>query len=142
MILPAVLSNPYHRSRIILILAATLLTLGANCAGMLLGITAVLSHLLYFPIILVSYWYPRRGLFFSIAITAIYGFLSFLYVPSDSLLDIFTISRMALLIIVGAVVSLLAKNLAKSEQQLNDIIEFLPDATFAIDNKGNVEPGR
>lgn len=135
---PALLNIPYHRTRIIIILAATILTLGANLAGFLIGVTAVLSHLLYLPIVLAAYWYPRRGLFFSVAVTAVYALLIILYIPQESVLDIITLSRMALLIVVGGVVSLLAMNLAQSEQQLHDIIEFLPDATFAIDREGKV----
>jgi PAS domain S-box-containing protein len=130
------LSGNVHRNRILLIGATTLVTLGINLFGMMAGFTVVLSHLLYFPIILASYWYPRRGLLFSVAITAIYGLLIFLYVPSDSLLNLITLSRMAILIVVGGVVALLSWNLSRSEQQLQDIIEFLPDATFAIDKDG------
>lgn len=134
----ALLKNPVHRQRILLIAAATILTLGANLAGMLLGFTIVLSHFLYFPLILTSYWYPRRGLIFAIAVTAVYGLLLILFGPAGSLIDPVTLSRMAILIMVGGVVAFLSKNLAKSEQQLHDIIEFLPDATFAVDREGRV----
>lgn len=134
----SLLANPLHRSRIIILAVITLVTLGANLAGMFLGITVVLSHLLYFPIILTAYWYPRRGLIFSLILTALYGLFVVLFAPAGSLLDIIPLSGMATLVIVGWVVALLAKNLAQSEQQLNDIIEFLPDATFAIDREGKV----
>lgn len=134
----ALVKNPLHRNRILAILLLSFVTLGANLFGMITGITVVLSHLLYFPIILASYWYPRRGLAFSIIITALYGTLIFLYAPASSFLDVFTLSRMAMLVIIGGVVAILAKNLARSEQQLHDIIEFLPDATFAIDREGTI----
>lgn len=134
----ALINNPVHRNRILAILALSIVTMGANLLGMLSGITIVLSHLLYFPIILASYWYPRRGLLFSIIITVLYGTLIFLYAPASSFLDLFTLSRMAMLVIIGGIVAILAKNLARSEQQLHDIIEFLPDATFAIDREGKI----
>lgn len=134
----ALFNNPVHRNRILAILVLSLVTLGANLFGMISGVTIVLSHLLYFPIILASYWYPRRGLAFSILITALYGTLIFHYAPASSFLDLFTLSRMAMLVIIGGVVAILAKNLARSEQQLHDIIEFLPDATFAIDREGRI----
>jgi PAS domain S-box-containing protein len=134
----SVFSNPVHRNRLLIIAGLTLVTLGANLIGMMAGFTVVLSHLLVFPIILAAYWYPRRGLLFSIAITAIYAILAMIYIPSASLIDLVTLSRIALLIVVGGVVSLLAKNLAQSGQQLHDIIEFLPDATFAIDKDGKI----
>jgi len=132
------LNNPLHRNRILVILVLALVTIGANLFGMLTGVTVVLSHLLYFPIILAAYWYPRRGLLFSVILTAIYGALIVLYAPAEPLFDIVTLSRMAILVIIGGVVSILSKNLARSEQQLHDIIEFLPDATFAIDQDGKI----
>jgi PAS domain S-box-containing protein len=134
----SLLSSPVHRIRILILAVLTLTTLGMNLFGMISGFTVVLSHLLYFPIILASYWYPRRGLFFSVAITAVYGILVFLYVPSDSFLNLITLTRMALLVIVGSIVALLSWDLSRSEQQLQDIIEFLPDATFAVDKEGKI----
>ena len=135
---PSVLSNPVDRTRISAIASVSVLTLGINLFGMLQGFTIVLSHLLYFPIILASYWYPRRGFLFAVAITAVYGTMVVLFATAESVLDPVALSRMAILIIVGAAVALLSRNLARSEQQLHDIIEFLPDATFAIDREGRV----
>jgi len=130
--------DPIHRSRILAIAAMSIITLGINLFGMIQGFTVVLSHFLYFPIILAGYWYPRRGLLFAVAITAVYGVLVYLLVPLAPLFDFVTLSRMAILVIVGGVVSLLSWNLSRSEQQLQDIIEFLPDALFAIDREGTV----
>jgi len=130
--------DPRNRNRILAIAALTVITLGINLLGMIQGFTVVLSHFLYFPIILAGYWYPRRGLLFSLAITGVYGILVFLLVPPAPLFDFVTLSRMAILVIVGGVVSLLSWNLSRSEQQLQDIIEFLPDPLFAIDREGNV----
>ncbi|MCK9579904.1 MAG: PAS domain S-box protein [Methanoregula sp.] len=121
-----------------LILVLSLVTIGANLFGMIAGITLVLSHLLYFPIILASYWYPRRGLLFAFVITSIYALLVVLFAPAEPLLNIITLSRLAILVLVGGIVALLARNLAQSEQQLHDIIDFLPDATFAIDREGKI----
>jgi PAS domain S-box-containing protein len=135
----SVLSSPVHRNRLLILAGTTLVTLGANIIGLIAGITTVLSHLLVFPIILAAYWYPRRGLLFSVALTACYAILVFVSGQAGSLMDLITtLSRIVLLIVVGGVVSLLAKNLAQSEQQLHDIIEFLPDATFAIDKDGKI----
>jgi signal transduction histidine kinase len=116
----------------------TLVTLGMNLFGILIGLTAVLSHLLYFPVILTSYWYPRRGLAFSLAIAIVFAAMVLLIVPFDLLLTIATVTRAAILVLVGCVVAFLSWHLARSEQELLDIIEFLPDATFAIDKDGKI----
>jgi PAS domain S-box-containing protein len=93
----------------------------------------------YFPIILASYWYPKKGLLFSVGIASAYGIMAFSLIPAvDPSLIIATAIRMAFFILIGGIVALLSLRLRESEQQLHDIIEFLPDATFAIDTHGRV----
>ncbi|MFA4876840.1 MAG: PAS domain S-box protein [Methanoregula sp.] len=130
--------DPVHYNRILALLLLTVITLGVNLFGIVYGLTAVLSHLLYLPTILASYWYPRRGLVFSAGIAVLYGILVLLFVPLDTMTGIATITRMAIIMLVGCVVAILSLNLAESEQKLQDIIEFLPDAVFAIDREGKV----
>lgn len=132
------LSHPVHRKRIVILAILTALTLGVNLLGILAGLTVVLSHLLYFPIILATYWYPKRGLILSVLIAAIFFCMVFFAYPVDLLLALATVSRSVILVLVGCVVAFLSWNLARSEQQLQDIIEFLPDATFAIDHEGKI----
>ncbi|MDD5142424.1 PAS domain S-box protein [Methanoregula sp.] len=134
----SVISHPTQKNRILLLSTVTACTLAVNLFGILAGLTAVLSHLLYFPIILASYWYPRRGLSFSLLVAALFALQVILFAPLDLVLGLATITRCAILVLVGCVVSLLSWNLAQSEKQLQDIIEFLPDATFAIDKEGKI----
>jgi len=134
----SVISHPTQKNRIFLLAIVTACTLVINLFGILAGLTAVLSHLLYFPIILASYWYPRRGLSFSFLVAALFALQVVLFAPLDLMLGLATITRCAILVLVGCVVSLLSWNLAQSEKQLQDIIEFLPDATFAIDKEGKI----
>jgi len=133
-----ILAHPVHRRRILLIAVLTVLMFGVNIFGVMAGMNAVLYPLLCFPVILASYWYPRRGLAFSVGISVLYGILLVFYVPHDLMEGIVTLSQVALLIMIGGVVSALSWNLSKSEQQLLEIIEFLPDATFAIDRNGRI----
>lgn len=134
----AIITHPIHRKRILLLFIVTVLTFGVNFIGMITGIREIVSPLFYIPVILTSYWYPRRGLVFSIGISALYGLILFLYTPPDTMEWIVFLVRMALVILIGVVVALLSWNLLKFEQQLSDIIEFLPDATFAIDQEGRI----
>ncbi|MBN1432938.1 MAG: GNAT family N-acetyltransferase [Methanomicrobiaceae archaeon] len=129
----------FQRRRILILLILTILTIGINLAGILMGITIVLAHLMYFPIILAAYWYPKRCYPFLIFIAMIYGLLiTSVYYPPDITLIVSTISRVLIFTLIGVIVSLLSFKLRKSEQQLNEIIEFLPDATFAINKDGFV----
>jgi PAS domain-containing protein len=134
----ALLVHPFHRNRILALISLTVVTLVLNLIGIVNNFTVVFPHLLYFPVILASYWYPRRGLVFSIGIASLYGIASFLLLPLDVLAGMVIVTRIVILVLVGGVVSFLSWNLARSEQQLQDIIEFLPDATFAIDREGRI----
>ncbi|HOF95622.1 MAG TPA: PAS domain S-box protein [Methanoculleus sp.] len=129
-----------RRNRTATVAGLTVLTLGGSLFGMILGAPANLipALLLSIPIILASYWYPRRGTLFSACIAAAYTVTAFLFSPPVAHLALSVLPRAALLILVGGVVAFLSTRLRESEQQMNQIIEFLPDATFAIDLEGRV----
>lgn len=131
-------TQPLRRNRFWALSALTIIVIAVNAITLNEGISVVFSHLLYFPIILAGYWYPRKGILFSVGIAAIYGAMALLFGPKEQFIEIFIVLRCAFLIIVGTAISYLSSNLRVSEQQLHDIIEFLPDATFAIDRSGKV----
>jgi PAS domain S-box-containing protein len=132
------ISSPFTRTRALTLAVATVIALGVNVVGIFSGITILLSHVIYIPIILAGYWFPRRGLLFSTFIAVAYGVLIALIMPLDLLLIISTLFRMAFFILIGGVVSFLSSKLRASEQQLHEIIEFLPYPTFAVNRKGLV----
>jgi PAS domain S-box-containing protein len=132
------LSNPVSRNRLLGITGVTVLTVILNLLGLIAGVTVVLPHLFYIPIILAGYWFPRKGIPFSVLIAVLYGVLVFSFPLAGTDAGIATLSRMVIFVVIGGVVSLLSLRLSESEQQLNDIIEFLPDATFAIDREGRI----
>lgn len=131
-------SSPFTRKRLITLAIVTIIALGVNIAGMITGITVLLSHVIYIPIILAAYWFPRRGLVFSTLISVTYGALIALILPLDLLLIVSSLFRMTFFILIGGVVSYLSAKLRESEQQLHEIIEFLPYPTFAINRNGVV----
>ncbi|MFA5268502.1 MAG: GNAT family N-acetyltransferase [Methanoregula sp.] len=131
-------TQPSRRNRFWTFTGLTLLVITVNGITLSEGVSVVFSHLFYLPIILAGYWYPRKGILFSCGIAAIYGVMAMVLGPLELLREITIVSRIAIFIIVGTAVSYLSMNLRKSEQQLHDIIEFLPNATFAIDREGMV----
>lgn len=132
------LADPIERRRIIIVGVAAILALSANITGFLYGITTVLPHLLYFPIIIAGYWYPRRGPLVAFLIAIIYCIPAYLLIPQDLFTTASIITRGTVYVIIGVIISLLAIRMKQSEQKLHDLIEFLPDATFAIDRNGAV----
>lgn len=130
------------RNRIAIIAGIAVLTLGGNLLAMVLGTPESLLPLptlpLTIPIIIASYWYPRRGIPpVSVCFASVYAVTTyFLSPPGPPLLAYTILLRAILLVLIGGVVAFLATKLRESEQQMNQIIEFLPDATFAIDREG------
>ena len=49
-----------------------LVALLATLAGLLLGITTAIPHLLYIPVVIASYRYPRRGTIIAAVIGGLY----------------------------------------------------------------------
>ncbi|MGC9435935.1 MAG: GNAT family N-acetyltransferase [Methanomicrobiales archaeon] len=128
-----------RQPRIVLLFLLAAVAVLVNLAGILSGYTAILSHLFYFPVILTAYWYPRRCYPYLIAMGLLYGAMVVGgYHPLDPEIIIVTALRGATFTLVGFVVSFLSYRLKDSEQQLYDVIEFLPDAAFAIDSRGVV----
>lgn len=132
------MSNPVYRNRFLITAGVTVLVFALNIIGLMVGITTILPQLLYIPIILTGYWYPRSGIILSVAIAVLYGALTVAFPVLEPLGEIATFSRMALFVMMGVVIALLSSRLTESEQQLSDIIDFLPDATFAIDGEGRI----
>lgn len=131
-------TQPLRRNRFWTFAALTGAVTMANLLALDMGISVVFSHLFYLPIILASYWYPRRGVVFAAFIAIVYATMAFTVGPAEDLLGITIVSRCIIFVMIGAVVSYLSSGLRESEQELHEIIEFLPDPTFAVDREGRV----
>jgi PAS domain S-box-containing protein len=131
-------TQPPLRNRFWILSGLTVLVTAVNYIALSQGISVVFSQFFYLPIILTGYWYPRRGVAFSACIAIVYAAIAIAAGPQEVFLGFTVMARCIIFIIVGAVVSYLASSLRVSEQQLHEIIEFLPDPTFAIDKDGMV----
>lgn len=131
-------SQPLRRNRFWILAVLTGAVTAVNFLALDQGISIIFSHLFYLPIILAGYWYPRKGLVFSAGIAIVYATIALMVGPQESLLGLTVMARCLIFIVIGGVVSYLSLGLHISEQQLHEIIEFLPDPTFAIDKDGRV----
>ncbi|HXX55460.1 MAG TPA: PAS domain S-box protein [Methanoregula sp.] len=81
--------------------------LGLNAYGLSRGITDVLPHLFYIPIILAAYFYPKRGTFFAAVLSAAYCALVFgIAAPPAPIYQ--AVVRAAIFIMIGWIVSYLS----------------------------------
>jgi PAS domain S-box-containing protein len=119
-----------------LIAAIAAIVLVLNGYGLALGITNVLPHLFYIPIILVAYFYPRRGVLFAFALSVIYCDMVFVSNPvfPGGLLP--AAGRIAMFILIAAVVSFLTLRIQESEQQFRGVAERSSDIIILTDPAG------
>ncbi len=120
----------------LLVAAGTAIIIALNGYGLMMGITNVLPHLFYLPIIVVSYYFPRRGIPFSIAVSAIYSVMTYLFDPTIPGVLLSAGGRIIIFILVAAVVSVLTGRLRKSEALFRGVAERSSDIILLTDKEG------
>lgn len=122
-----------------LITVTTLGSLLLIAFSMSVGVSGVVNHLLYIPIIITAYAYPRRGALFALGLASTYLALVFLFRSSYPADLIAAMARFYVYVLVGVVVSYLSLRLKREEQKYHRIFEFsytgivlLDPATYRI----------
>jgi PAS domain S-box-containing protein len=115
-----------------LIAVITTVSLLINIYGLLVGITIVLPHLFYIPIVLTSYYYPRRGLIFTIILSVVYcGIVLAIGHPSVEDM-IAAAARSVVFIAVAAVVAYLGKRIQSDTQMCRRLVSVVESSQDAI----------
>ena len=115
-----------------LIAVSTIITLLLNIYGLFIGITVVIPHLFYIPIILTSYYYPRRGVIFAIVLSALYCVLA-IAINSPTFNDVIAaIARSFVFIIVAVVVSYLSNRVHTDTQMCRRLVSVVRSSRDAI----------
>ncbi len=104
-------------------------TLLANVLGLAFGITIIFPHLLYLPIIIAVYRFPRREVAISIVLGlgVLYLGLVYLFSSPDLFGAISAASRTLVFIAIGSVVSYLTLHLREEEVRYRVLVERSPD---------------
>lgn len=111
------------------------LALLANLAGLLAGVTVVLPHLLYVPIALAGYWYPRRGFLIAAGIAGGYAAMALALTPSEWLS---IAARAVTLVAVGALITYLSRRLATEEERYRGLFDHSVAGILVVDGDGVV----
>jgi PAS domain S-box-containing protein len=90
------------------IILSSIVSLILNAYGLRSGVTTVLPHLFYLPIILTAYYYPRRGILFALGLSACYCILSFTLVSPAAADILSALERSGVFILIAGVVSYLS----------------------------------
>jgi len=114
----------------------SIIILVLNGYGLIFGLTNVLPHLFYIPVILMAYFFPRRGVFFSLVISAAYCSMVFFTEPVIPGQLLSAGGRVIMIILIAAVVSFLTTRLQESEQKFRGVAERSSDIIFLTDREG------
>jgi len=93
--------------------AATVLLL--NLAGLLFGISVVIPHLLYIPVVIAAYRYPRWGVIIAGCIGAIYVLFVLLFTAGSWVPVAEALVRVLVLVVIGWLITTLTTRLRKQE---------------------------
>jgi PAS domain S-box-containing protein len=119
-----------------MIIGSAIIVLGLILAGLLSGITVVLSHLLYIPVVLASYRYPRKGLLFSALICGIYVVLVVLIAGGSPGIIFETLVRVGVIITIGCLIAILSNRLRESEDLYRGLFNHSEAGSILIRDTG------
>jgi PAS domain S-box-containing protein len=89
-----------------------------NLYGLLTGVSIVLPHLFYIPLILAAFFYPRRGIPFAIALSVVYLAMVLALRPDNSADIVSAAARSLVYIFIAVVVSYLSEQVMTREQEV------------------------
>lgn len=122
----------WERRRLFLLTASVIVVFAANVVGLFSGISTVLPHLFYLPIVLGAYWYPRRGVPFSLGLALGYLAMSLPFAIGEGGLLVQAIARAVVFAAIGAVISLLTLRLREHEELYRGVFDNSEAGTFII----------
>lgn len=132
---PRELLGAWKRPAIVGVTAAA--TLLVNLAGVLLaGVTVVLPHLLYLPIALAGYWYPRWGIAISVAIAGAYAAFALPLMPGEA---VAICARAVTLVAIGALIAYLSRRLRIQEALYRGLYDHSVSGILLLGADGRIE---
>lgn len=107
--------------------AALVATTGAalllNLVGLLIGITIVFPHLLYIPVVIGAYRFPRQGVAISAGIGGGYLLLVLLISGTGSPLFIEALIRVCVVVLIGWLIAMLSGRLREQEDRYRGLFD-------------------
>jgi signal transduction histidine kinase len=122
-----------------LILAATAAALLLNVVGLLYGITMVIPHLLYIPVVIAAYRYPRWGVIIAGGIGAIYFLMAVLVNGITTTLAAEALMRTGVMIVIGWLVGRLTLRLWEQEDLYKGLFDHSEGGSILI---ADIDTGR
>ncbi len=115
---------------------ATLFTFALVIVGLLNGITTLLPHLFYIPIVLAAYRYPREGMLLSVLVGSLYLLLVTTMMGPVPDLVINAYGRSVVIVAVGVIVSVLSLKLSSENEKYLGLLNDQNDLVAMIGREG------
>jgi PAS domain S-box-containing protein len=116
-----------------IIVNTTVLAILVNAFSIAIGMTEVTPGLFFIPVVITSYWYPKKGMLFAFLMTAVYLGIIYGFMGSVMPALVTALFKSIIMIGVAAVVSTLALNLQKSEAKYRGIFNNSEAGTALVD---------
>jgi PAS domain S-box-containing protein len=107
-----------------------------NLWGFLYGITSATPHLLYIPVVLAAYRYPRWGLHLSAIIGGIYFLIAVLLMGIAPMFVFEIFIRALVIILIGALIAYLTLKLREHENLYRGLFDHSEAGSILIRNNG------
>ncbi|MDP2797066.1 MAG: ATP-binding protein [Methanoregula sp.] len=119
------------------ILGTAAVALLANLTGLLFGISTGIPHLLYIPVVIAAYQYPRRGVIIAGCIGVIYLlFVIFLAGTSPTIL-IDALLRTLVIVVIGWLISTLTLQLREQEVLYKGLFDHSEGGSILVADIGS-----
>ncbi|HNS83190.1 MAG TPA: DUF4118 domain-containing protein, partial [Methanolinea sp.] len=130
--IPAILEQKNFWTVILVI--STFFAFVLNFYSLERDLTVVTPHLFYIPIVIAAYWFPRRGVIYTVAIAM--GYLAMAYIEGYPDIEILTQStaRFYVFVAIGVIVASLSNNLKEQEDRYHGIFDYSEAGVFLAMN--------
>ncbi|NMB77660.1 MAG: PAS domain-containing protein [Methanomicrobiales archaeon] len=118
------------------IVITAVVSLLATLAGLLGGVTTAIPHLLYIPVVLAAYRYPRRGAIIAAVIGGIYVLEVVLLTGTATPLFIEALLRMLVIVAIGWLIATLSLRLREQESLYEGLFDHSEAGSILITDDG------
>ena len=121
---------------IAVILGTAVAALLATTAGLLFGFSTGIPHLLYIPVVIAAYQYPRRGTVIAGCIGGIYLLSVFLLAESSTTILFEALVRTLVIVAIGWIVAALTLRLREREDLYQGLFDHSEGGSILISDAG------
>ena len=114
----------------------TVVALLATTIGLMFGVSTGIPHLLYIPVVIASYQYPRRGAVFAGCIGGIYLLSVIIIAGPSSVILLEAVMRALVITAIGWLIAVLTYRLREQERLYQGLFDHSESGTILLSDAG------